>query len=299
MSRLEGWGARKAPHLFWSARLGSLLFCFASLFFWAYFGFNLPEGSVPIIGAQWSTFATVAFFFWAIMVSFQTGNLPKLGNLKMDLWFIIHPTKRSLYPKDAAFSPFIGAVTGFCAILCAAYAFEAIWVPLYDWFQFGSVWWPVYAYSPKVFVADDILPTLCFFVAAMLLPWNFMREGSQNASSWRFDANWLCIVGLAALLWLEWVMLPHSTAGIPLVLTNVGGHYVPGACYVMPSQGFFPQNTYTFYPCAIKGVSGYSILQIFGFFDPDNLIHTVNVLTKFVTFAAICYPFMVRKRWPD
>lgn len=259
---------------------------------------------------QWSTLATFSFFFWAIVVSFQTGKLPTLANMKTDLWFMVHPWKRGSYPKEAAFSPFIGVATAFCAVLGSLFAFEAIWVPLYDFFQFGSVWWPVYAYSPRVFIADDILPSLCFFVAAVLLPWNSMRTTKTNQGDWRLeikwllnfmrnwrvDAGWLCIILITFMFWAEWVIFPHSSGMVGKVLTNVGGKYIPDACYVMPSQGFFPQNTYTFYPCTIKGVSGYSILQIFGFFNPNNQIHLLNVVAKFALFASLCYPFMVKKR---
>jgi len=75
------------------------------------------------------------------------------------------------------------------------------------------------------------------------------------------------------------------------VMGPPGSSFSPDACYTWPSQGFFPQNTYTFYPCSIAG-TGYQPKQIPGFFDPNGWTHAVDVLTKFATFAGICYPLL-------
>ena len=281
---------------------------------WGITGFNIMEGAVPIIGIQWSTFATFTFFFYLLMVNFQRGGLDCLAelkaNIKQDFGFLArvftHPRGiRDAYPNEGIMDGIRAMLLSSLICLGALFLFEAIWVPLYDYFQFGSVMWPVYMASmPPGQIAPLIRNMVLGIFPLLLAPLALKLLSLDSPTKDRFFVKWRFnrfsfVVIFAALFWVQWIIFPHQSISTALAASQVMGlqasSFNPANCYIWPSQGYFPQNTYTFYPCAVKGAN-YTLPQIMGFFNPDNWLHLVNVLTKFFTFAAICYPFMALVR---
>lgn len=267
-------------------------------------GFNVPEGAVQFIGIQWSTFTTFCFFFYLLMMNFQTGGLRSAkqlwGCFKMDLYFLAHPWLRKQYPEDHQVSGFLAIFASAMACVCSLFAFETIWVPLYNYSQFGRVLWPVYFALTK-FPLPIIRNSLLFVlpIAMILLLFSLSKDYGMEMRL-RINNGWLGLLEIAFLSWIAWITFPHQIFPISsLSASNVIGptasSFSHANCYVFPSQNFFPQNTYTFYPCSLFGMS-YTPPQILGFFSPDNAVHAMNVLTKFATFAAVCFPFMAIAR---
>lgn len=278
-----------------------------ALFAWLVTGFNVVEGAVPLIGIQWSTFATFSAFFYLMMVNFQVGGLQRVGQLVHELRYDLLYLKltftkglsaRQHYERVSVVNPLRAFIMSLLVCMAALFLFESVWVPLYDYFQFGSVLWPVYfaVVSPPV-----ILRNMGLFVFPLLLVGLMLDLGFQNVRlKLRLDFGALWLGMLAAVFWLGWITFPHQTVSVmglasAQVIGPQSGTFNLASCYIWPGQQFFPQNTYTFYPCALKGLT-YTPPEILGFFNPDPWVHAVNVMTKAATFGALVYPFMTVAR---
>lgn len=265
-----------------------------------------------MIGIQWSTFSTFFFFWYVLMVSFQVGGISSLrmlgSEMKNDLRFLgrlaRHGKKvREKYPAKGRIDGSTAMVVSLCVVTASTFLFECIWVPLYDWFQFHSVLWPVY-FAETHRIGDSALFTNTLMALAPLLLAPLVLKiqlvGSEAdpypASRYHLKARFgrwgLALALVAAGLWLLWIFFPHDPQpAVTAILQSAHeSAYNPKGCWVFPSQGYFPQNTYTFYPCSSVG-KWYSLDAFYGFFVPGNALHAVNVLTKFATFAAVCFPF--------
>ena len=138
------------------------------------------------------------------------------------------------------------------------------------------------------------------FALPAMVKLNGIRHKSRIFfTSWRFNGDWLWLVLVAASCWFAWIFWPRPDGSAMLILPTVKGavQYQAGACYIWPTMRLFPQNTYTFYPCGLFGHS-YPLTDILSGFSPDDGVHAINVVTKFATFGAVCYPFMARLRRP-
>lgn len=315
-TKLADRAERTFPYSYFAARVFWFLpLTVIGLFAWAVFGFDVPEGWVPIIGIQWSTFSTFFFFWYLLMVNFQVGGLTSVRQLAHEMAFDIRfigktirtgKRAREQYPMKGAVDGSTAIIVSLCVVTAATFLFESIWVPLYDWFQFHSLLWPVYMAEAGGFLNSGALGrnTILLVVPLLLAPvlLKLVVDGytTDPAPSFRYhvrlrlDFGALFLAMLAASFWLVWVFFPHDPQPTVTAILQSAHEpaYVPSGCYVFPTQGLFPQNTYTFYPCASLGKS-YSLHSFYGFFVPGNALHAVNVLTKFVTFGALCYPLMV------
>lgn len=298
------------PYSYFSLRLGMLLLTLASLIGWAITGFNIAEGAVPIVSIQYSTLATFAFFFYVLVVNLQLGGLEKISQLgsemKFDLLYLIRRSRKSYrqgYKNTGTVDGLRAGIYAFLVCLSALFAFELIWVPLYDYFQFGSFWWPVYyAHTPGLFSSIVYRNVLMFLIPLLLASMIMYAFGVKSLDAkgnpsyrWsltaRINSKAVGLFIAAEICWAFWIQFPHN----PIVpATFIGlSHPTFEECLINPSQTLFPQNTYTVYPCSASGAV-YPLSQIFGFFDPNPWTHAINVLTKFATFAAFCFPFMVK-----
>lgn len=294
-----------------------LLITFAALFLWFFFGFDIPEGWVPVIGIQWSTFATFAFFFYVLMVNFQNGGITTsrwmIAEVEYDLRFLAdaiqHPKgARARYDNWGDVDGVRAALASFSICFATLFLFEDVWVPLYDYFQFGSLTWPVYfaqrvssILTTPVFIRNMLLFPLWMIVGFLILK-AFAIDGPKTELHFRYflkpriDRSWLIILAFTAYFWIAWIALPHQTLDVSKmtasdVLGPVSKTFALSNCYVFPTQGLFPQNSYTFYPCSTH-LQPYKLAQIGGFFVPDFWVHLINVLTKYMTFLSACYPAM-------
>lgn len=277
------------PFAYFPVRFYLLALSLVGLVAWFGFGFDIKEGAVPLLGIQWSTFATFFFFMYLMMASFGKDGL---RGIKDDFKFIQTKASgldigRENWPQSGDVGWLRASLYSFLVCLGCLFLFEAIWVPLYDYFQFGSLMWPVYyAISPSLFsyFGRNMLLTIAPLMLAPLILLITAIDGDHFRFKLKPRLDWLSfsLLGIAALLWVNWIFFPHQAQ--PLSISG---------CFVFPSQGLFPQNTYTYYPCSADGAA-YPLKAIQDFFVPNDGLHAVNVLTKFFTFAAVCYPAMLR-----
>jgi hypothetical protein len=292
--------AARFAYSYFSLRPGMLAITIASVGIWFATGFNPPEGETFLIGIQWSTFATFSFFFYLLMVNFQVGGLDSPGQfwneVKYDWSFLWHPKKkREEYRKGEAIDGVRAALAALLACVGCLFVFECIWVPLYDWFQFGSLTWPVYMAAGHLIFRNIAGGSLVILAPLVVYVFALRPDGLTfiYKPNWRVTKGWVAVLCLCFLSWIAWIFWPHSAVEVSSVIGPLAKTYSPSNCYVYPTQGLFPQNTYTFYACDLLGKT-YQLPQILGFFDPDNWVHLVNVLTKAITFLAVCYPLMAR-----
>lgn len=300
----------RSPLLFWSLRSSCLIVLFVSLVLWGITGFDVEEGAVPLIGIQWSTVATFVFWFYAMIVSYQVDGLKSFAhfasNLRFDLDYFKSGKKAiakigEAYQKPSSTPAILAILISLLVCVSALFAFEDVWVPLYDFFQFGSWLWPVYyanvSSDPlgQPWARNLILGILTYALAIGIF--DVMRDFKFEVRL-RLDFAALWFVMAAAALWIVWIVIPGPKIVQPSDLTPaliqgpLAHTFNAANCYVFPKQAYFPQDTYTFYQCSLF-MRSYHSRQILGFFVPDVAVHSVNVLTKFMTFAAICYPAMV------
>ncbi len=278
---------------------------------WMVTGFNLEEGDVPALGIQWSTFGTFTLFFYLLTINLQLGGLESFKQLRSevryDLGFLFHPLSRtrSQYRTNGVVDPLRGFTVALLVCVSCLFLFESIWVPLYDYFQFGSVMWPVYSASTSYFTVFDrntIFFLLPLIAGLLVLP--SVIDGKapdlfhRYELKFRLDRYWVLILLCTAAVWGLWIYFPQQPFDVASLTTaQVSGElsksFTSSGCYIFPSQGLFPQNTYTFYPCSVAG-QPYPLKEIFAFFSPGNWLHLVNVVTKILTFLSVCYPLMAR-----
>lgn len=278
---------------------------------WMVTGFNLEEGDVPALGIQWSTFGTFTLFFYLLTINLQLGGLESFKQLRSevryDLGFLFHPLSRtrSQYRTNGVVDPLRGFTVALLVCVSCLFLFESIWVPLYDYFQFGSVMWPVYSASTSYFTVFDrntIFFLLPLIAGLLVLP--SVIDGKapdlfhRYELKFRLDRYWVLVLLCTAAVWGLWIYFPQQPFDVASLTTaQVSGElsksFTSSGCYIFPSQGLFPQNTYTFYPCSVAG-QPYPLKEIFAFFSPGNWLHLVNVVTKVLTFLSVCYPLMAR-----
>lgn len=271
----------------------------AGLCIWAATGFDNAEGSVPIIGIQWSSFSTFTIFIWALVVNLQEGGISKISQLGaaalLDVKGLAFSFRHPLsippaYPEVGIVDSGRAVSFGFMLSLASLFAFENIWVLLYDRLEFGSWLWPVYfaKSSPSVLVRN-LLALIIPLILGPLTLFSAMQGGGESIRmrwkiTWRFDANWLTILLATLDLWLFWAIAPFPHTIIPWIQNGSG---------IFPSMQYFPQTSYTAYPSA-DYLRAYPIKDIAGFFISDPFVHLINVTAKFMTFLSICYPAMAK-----
>jgi hypothetical protein len=207
----------------------------------------------------------------------------------------------------------LGPTRAACFVLCftvaALFIFELIWVPLYDYFQFGNWLWPVYmAVAPiqnsaLVRNVGMVFPMLFLGVASVYFVWDEVHVSDARmilrrrfSVSWRFDGFWLVLIVITWLGWVAWIYWPHSI--VTVIPSQViwehpfNATYFASQTWILPSQGLFPQTQYTFYP-ASAFLRAYPVSEIPGFYVSDPILHAVNVTVKYLVFMCVCYPAMV------
>lgn len=335
-------GKRYLPHFYFSARADGLGFAIVATLGWIYFGwdgtFEQLTGGKYGVGIHWSTLQTFALFFYLLVLNLQVGGVRSWRQLGREVWRDLRTNGRELeilwsfmkggearmeakasfrelresYRRYAAVDALRAACFGALFAFAATFIFEDAWVPLYDYFQFGSVFWPVYSLagdSPlglwlNPLSRNVLYSTVPLALGAVMLYAAVDGEGSAIVRrfriSWRTDRWWAIILAMTVASWLAWVYFPH-TAFNPSQLTPAGvisihpmnATYFYSHAWTFPKGGLFPQTEYTFYPAAVY-LEPYQLTQIFGFYVDNGGIHLVNVVTKYLMFAAVCYPAFLR-----
>lgn len=296
---------------------------------WIVFGFDGTveqlTGGAYGIGIHWSTIQNFTLVFYLSCVNLQVGGLQSITQLRTELskdlraLIKIRRTKETAeeYSKYASVDPMRGFFYSTMLAIGALFIFEVIWTPLYDYFQFGSWWWPVYSAldpSGNPFLSGMFVRNVGAVIASIVLMWTVLRyvwdtrsDGStvyvvpRFSFKFRMGIPLFCLVWIATGVWITWIVFPHSatfvlTQNMIISLKPVDPNFLSQAL-ILPSNGLFPQTEYTLY-VAQWFMKSYPTSAIFGFYLQNNAIHLVNVITKYLTMLAFSYPFfaIVRTR---
>ncbi len=291
----------------------------AGTFGWIIYGWdgtvNQVFGTPYGIGIHWSTVQTFALFFYLLTLNLHVGGLRSFNQfmheLKKDVLNLRKIASKNLadeYASETVIGPSRAAcfALGFCCV--ALFGFEIVWVPLYDYFQFGSWYWPVYAAADPSgipFLSEMFLRNvgvtvvmLVAAVGAVCFVWDWEGEKLKRRYSitWRFDRWFLVILTLTIAFWLSWIYYPHSAVQISFNQVVSQGPFnstfFDSQRWIFPTQGFFPQNEYTFYQATLF-LKPYATTAIYGFHVVDDWLHLDNVITKYLSFLLVSYPALI------
>ena len=220
------------PYAYWSVRMWMLALTIFAFIIWMVTGFNLEEGDVPALGIQWSTFGTFTLFFYLLTINLQLGGLESFKQLRSevryDLGFLFHPLSRtrSQYRTNGVVDPLRGFTVALLVCVSCLFLFESIWVPLYDYFQFGSVMWPVYSASTSYFTVFDrntIFFLLPLIAGLLVLP--SVIDGKapdlfhRYELKFRLDRYWVLILLCTAAVWGLWIYFPQQPFDVASLTT--------------------------------------------------------------------------------
>jgi len=297
------------------------------------------------VGIHWSTVQTCALSLYLLILNMHVGGVRSFGQLRSEVWrdfrtnwaelksihrvrigrrwarrgrlrfplvwLKLPPEVEELekqYARYPAVDPMRGFVFALAITFVSLFAFEIIWVPLYDYFQFGSWYWPVYSafdssgnpLLSSMFIRNVGITAVMSVVAivTVYLVWDGQSPNiwRRYSITWRFD-RWFALIALAtASLWIIWILYPHQsfmvTAGDVISVRPFNSSFFTSQTWLFPSQGLFPQNEYTFYQASLF-MKTYGASAIYGFHVQDDALHLVNVLTKYFTFLLVGYPSLV------
>jgi hypothetical protein len=271
---------------------------------------NLQVGgyrSLPQVGAELQKDLRSVVLQFEAFGAFLVGRKTYGRNLFSNL--------RNEYREYANVDPVRGFSFAVLLAIVAGLFFELLWVPIYDITNFGQWAWPVYFYGAPLlnspfldvlFARNVLMLAVCAFFGATIFYAAYDGEGKDLVRrfrvSWRFDRKWLGLVLAGAGTWILWVFLPHAKFDPTQLFVNpslidsnkaLTTETLLTTHWLFPSQGLFPQTEYTFYN-ATYFLKPYPASQVFGFYVNAPLVHLVNVVTKYATFAAVCYPALVR-----
>jgi hypothetical protein len=298
---------RWLPHLYYSCRVGLLPWCFVFTGAWAYFGFDSTvdgtfTGGIQGVGFHWSTLSTMATAGYLMLVYLQVGSFKTLiQEMKLDLYALRRFRRGDFYNERVfAIDGARGTALVFFVVWAAMFIFETPWVLLHDYFSYGSWLWPIY-FVPNIFFRNVGLAAICVFgILAVVYSFNQVNKGRMKVT-FRFDEAWVLLLTITLAVWLLWVSgsFPHQTVAFgslsPAQVVSPLKHLPANFStvkYSFPTQTFFPQTEYTFYPAYMVGHQ-YNLSRIYGFYVADPITHLINITAKYLVFAVVCYPALL------
>lgn len=280
---------------------------------WMYYGFDSTTGAVysdnPMLrasdGWHWSTLQLLTLTFYFTVVNMQVGGLKSfrhlLHHLKLDLKCIFttkplvmrfqHSLMRSRIKARWAFI-FAVCLTGFSFAV-----FEYPYVHMLNWFHFGDLMFPVYTYignpiSPTYLRNLGILASSGFLTLWLSLLVFKSEALVINNYHLRMDRYVVLLVLIASTVWLGWIIYPHrdkvSFDDLDDSIYDFGG-----GDWTFPKQNVFPQTIYIFVN-ATKENPYHDREGLDGWWEEDNAVHFLNIMTKYMVSLAVVYPFMVK-----
>ena len=312
---------------------GRTTFLELSIFFlaaWVFFGFDSgiagSIGAGPIgMGFHWSTLLSITLSIYIMLINYHVNGLNTLTHLKnefrRDLKYVFRWTKKSRKKGNNEYSliesnlgSFRARFLSVCVAVIGLFVFELPWSWLYNWFQFGDIWFPIYYLVGEgvglyrnfvllfgalyVFVLIVyILPTnimyKLYFVIRYIRHINFkvvsvmLLQKTNYKISYRLKGG-LIILLVGCLCFGVWIMSPQDL--------NLERHYDDSHIlnytspeFILPQKTGFPQTIYTYYNSSY--LESYTMDNIGAYWVNDNWIHFLNVLTKTVFFIGITYMF--------
>jgi hypothetical protein len=331
-------------HAYFALRVDCLTIVSVSTAFWVAGGWDSTVESTifgPRLygdGIHWSTVQTFFLAVYVLALNLHVGGLDSFSQLGREIkrdfisigreFVILFDLVRSRsfarkewrdlrngYKDYANVDPVRGAGFAILFSFAATYLFEDIWVPLYDYFQFHSIMWPVYCDGTcnpllnLIFLRNVVACGFALGIGAVMLYLVFDGEPNLNlrqrfSVKWRFGWKWGAILTATIGGWVLWIYFPHavltevqlSASQVLALHTPVSEAFLNSTSWIFPAQGLFPQTEYTFYQ-AIYALRPYPDAQVFGFYLNEPALHAVNIGVKYLMYATVCYPAMLKVRF--
>ncbi len=295
-------------YLYFSGRILSLISFFIVSIVWLIFGFDSTvEVSIApefqVIGFHFSTLQTIAISFWIALSNIQVGGYSSarqlLKEFKKDTRTIItfsYIKSRIQSAKEtnqiANFMYVEGFIFAFMTVLVGMFSFEVIWVPLYNYFQFGSWLFPIYTFELETLSLSFYRNMIGFTIPLFYIGILFFLQYPQIRFRLNKKAGVLLLWAIS--LWLIWIAMdsPVAIRGEADFPDLDPPFFITGNT-TFPIQGHFPQTVYTYYNISSGQV--HSREDVRAWHEDDTLVHAVNLLTKYSMFALVIYVFAIRK----
>ena len=173
---------------------------------------------------------------------------------------------------------------GFTALF-ALFLFEFPYVLLLNWYQYGSLVYPVYLYN----VTGGISTTLFRNIVLLLFPLVWCIFTSYNFGyrfRYRFNYTALLLFMISVSCFALWINMPHAD----YVRLDDIDNKLSGEILGFPIQHGFPQTTYIY----LNASGAHDFNDIGGFWVDDPPVHAVNVATKYIVFILVGYIMAVK-----
>ena len=280
-----------ARFLYFSSRIIALVLFILSTLAWAFYGYDSTTAAIFTpelngLGLHFSTLQTMAATFYILIVNLQSGGLTlrKFRNeLVIDLktlftFRIVQGRKASLDRIVwADIPPFQALLFASLGPLLALFLFELPYASLLNYYHFNDLMWPIYGMGIDGIIQPILYRNIAFFTIPLFFcllwfPWLY-----QVKLKWthRFDAMLpILFVGF----FIIWVTAPSN---IDQAFMLGSAEFPPDTIRaVLPAveQGF-PQNVYFYFAYNSTG------REVLGLHVDDPLIHTLNIVTKYLAFA--------------
>lgn len=267
------------------------------------------------MGLHWSSVQLFAISIYATFIYFtaKINNLKSfLKEVKKDITnlFDIWNFKKNRLEYDKENSWFLGFIYSCMVGVSGFFIFETFWVFFYNYFQFGDWFYPVY----RTMIIGDLLSypllrNITFSFSALIGICIIWFPHIKINGKWKCEYNFrlrknkftLIFIFLALVSWMFWIYYPLNNNSISFndldkdkVLMGSNMTIINDySLYVYPNQDLFPQTCLTFYPIQTLELNRVDNSEIFGFYVQDDLVHTTNLIVKYLTVLAVCYPFLL------
>jgi len=177
-------------------------------------------------------------------------------------------------------------------VLVGLFAFEIFWVPLYNYFNFGSWVWPIYIFEHKPLSLSFYRNH--FFILIPLLYAGFLFKIMFPLIKFRMNYKTAIMLGLLLISWGVWI-----TYDSPLQIRDASNVLIVDEPFItntstFPTQGFFPQTVYTFYN--VSQGTFHQREDVQAWHQEDTITHIMNLVSKYLTFGLVTYIFAVTKK---
>ncbi len=297
-------------YLYFSGRILSLLSFFGFTIAWIVFGFDSTlEGSIypqyQGIGFHFSTLQSISIVFWIILSNIQTGGYNSARQLLGEFWKDTRTILTFSYIRSrmqsaketnqiANFMYIEGFIFAFMTALVGLFSFEIIWVPLYNFFQFGSWLFPIYTFELETLSLSFWRNMIGFSIPLFYIGILFFLQYPEIR--YRLNKKAGIILAWSISLWLIWIAM---NSPLPILgeqdFTDLDPPFFITGNSTFPIQGHFPQTVYTYYNISSGEI--HKREDVLAWHQDDVPVHAVNLLTKYSMFALITYVFCIRK--PD
>lgn len=281
----------KAKVMYYSVRVSLLEVSFICLAAWAYFGFDSTTQQLfyedcARASFHWSTAVGLLALAYCLAVNFQVGGIRNLRQLRTeirrDIRSIPKLSMKEYEGVKSVVDPFLALMVIVLVPLFALFLFEVPYSFLLDYFQFNSLFFPIY-YSPLM-----VERNFSFLIAPAVISVFALKRYGKNGFRYRID-RWLAIMlFLTVIVFLIWVYYPSSSP----VQTEESLGLSQSETWVMPKQQLFPQTAVSY--LNVSRDTFYQAKNLFFIHTDEWPVHLLNVVSKYLVFLSVGYLFMVK-----